>query len=140
MVQPISMDLRKRIVRDVDGGMSRNASAKKYGVAISTVVKLMQRWRTTGSMEPDQQGTPHDFKLAPHEARVRRLLAERADITLMEMKALLAKAGIEVSRSAIDRFLTRLGLGYKKNRSRQRARQARRPGSSQRLERGPGVS
>ena len=140
MTLPISNDLRKRIVKAVDGGLSRNAVAKKYEVGISTVVHLIRRWRKTGSLEPDRQGNPQDFKLAAHEDRVRKILDERPDITLMEMKERLAKAGVTVSKSAIDRFLNHLGLSYKKNGTRQRAGQARRSGGSGHLERGSRLS
>ena len=140
MVQPLSNDLRKRIVKAVDGGLSRNAAAKKYDVGISTVVNLIRRWRETGRLEPDRQGKPPDFKLAAHEGCVRKMLAECPDITLMETKERLAKAGIRVSKSAIDRFLNHLGLSYKKNGARQRARQARRSGGARRVERGSGLS
>ena len=140
MAQPLSNDLRKRIVKAVDDGQSRNATAKQYAVSISAVVKLMQRWSGTGSIAPAQQGKPPEFKLALHEARVRKLVAERPDITLAEMKARLAQAGIKVSKSAIDRFLNHLDLGYKKNAARQRAGQAGRSGRPRPVERGSGVS
>ena len=140
MTLPISNDLRKRIVKSVDGGLSRNAAAKKYDVGISTVVNLIRRWRTTGNIDPDRQGNPQDFKLAAHEDRVRQMLLEHPDITLIEMKDKLAKAGINVSKSAIDRFLNHLSLSYKKNGARQRAGQARRSGGSRRVERGSGLS
>lgn len=118
MAQPLSNDLRKRIVKAVDGGQSRNATAKQYAVSISAVVKLMQKWSETGNLEPAQQGKPPEFKLAAHKDRVRKILEERPDITLAEMKEQLAKAGIKVSKSAIDRFLNHLDLSYKKNGAR----------------------
>jgi putative transposase len=139
MSLPISDDLRKRIVRAVDGGLSRNAAAKKYEVGISTVVNLIRRWRETGSFKPARQGKIPEFKLAPHEKLVRRLCDEYPDITLKEMKAELAKTGVKVSKSAIDRFLNHLDLSYKKNAARQRARQARRAGGSRLVERRPGI-
>lgn len=140
MSLPISSDLRKRIVKAVDGGLSRNAAAKKYDVGISTVVNLIRRWRETGSFEPARQGNPRDFKLAPHEGRVRKMLDGRSDITLAEMKAQLSKAGIKVSKSAIDRFLNHLDLSYKKNGARQRTGQAGRAGRPRPVEGRSGFS
>ena len=140
MAQPLSNDLRKRIVKAVDGGQSRNATAKQYSVSISAVVKLMQKWSETGSFTPAQQGKPPEFKLAPYEARVRKLVEECPGLTLEEMKARLAKGGIKVSKSAIDRFLNHLDLSYKKNAARQRAGQAGCSGGSHPVERGSGVS
>lgn len=140
MAQPLSNDLRKRIVNAVDGGQSRNATAKQYAVSISAVVKLMQRWRGTGSFAPAQQGKPPEFKLATHEERVRKMVKERPDITLAEMRGRLLRAGIKVSKSAIDRFLNHLDLGYKKNGARQRTGQTGRSGRSRPVERRPALS
>ena len=45
MARPYSVDLRERVVRAVDNGASRRATAAQFEVSISFVVKLMQRWR-----------------------------------------------------------------------------------------------
>lgn len=140
MAQPLSNDLRKRIVKAVESGQSRNATSKQYAVSISAVVKLMQRWSGTGSFMPAQQGKPPEFKLAAHEERVRKLVEACPDITLAQMKDKLAKAGIKVSKSAIDRFLNHLDLSYKKNAARQRTGQAGRSGRPRPVERRPRLS
>ena len=124
MPRPLSNDLRERIVRVVDGGMSRNAAARKYDVSISAVVKLIQRWNTTGSYLPERVGGWRKHLLAEHTDQVNRLLADKPDITVAEMQARLAAIKIKVSQSAITRFLIHLGHSYKKNRSRQRTKSA----------------
>jgi len=60
-------------------------------------------------------------KLVPHEEKVKEILAKRPDITLEELKEALAKDGIGVSKSAIDRYVKFLGISRKKNASRRRA-------------------
>ena len=45
MGKPYSVDLRKRVVAAIEGGMSRNQAAKQFGVAISTAIGWMQRVR-----------------------------------------------------------------------------------------------
>jgi putative transposase len=122
MPRPLSNDLRERIVRVVDGGMSRNAAAQKYDVSISAVVKLIQRWRTTGSYLPGQMGGWRKHRLAEHSDKVNKLLTDKPDITVAEMQKRLATMRIKVSQSAITRFLIHVGHSYKKNRTRQRAR------------------
>jgi len=86
MPRPLSNDLRERIVRVVDGGMSRNAAAQKYDVSISAVVKLIQRWRTTGSYLPGQMGGWRKHRLAEHSDKVNKLLTDKPDITVAEMQ------------------------------------------------------
>ena len=56
MGKPYSVDLRKRVVAAIEGGMSRNQAAKQFGVAISTAIGWMQRMKETGSVAPGQMG------------------------------------------------------------------------------------
>src|SRR5688500_3758443 len=99
------MDLRERMVRAVEAGVSRRATAAKFAVSPSCVVKLLQRWRRPGTLEPDPPGGGRRAKLADQAERVDALLAATPDITIAELKARLAADGIEVSPSAISRFL-----------------------------------
>jgi len=113
MTRPYSMDLRERMVRAVEAGASRRATAAKFGQG-SCVVKLLQRWRRQGTLEPDPPGGGRRAKLADPAERVDALLAATPDITIAELKARLAADGIEVSPSAISRFLRACGLTRKK--------------------------
>src|SRR5438270_10277975 len=56
MGKPYSLDLRKRVVAAIEGGMSRNRAAKQFGVAISTAIGWMRRVDETGSVAPGQMG------------------------------------------------------------------------------------
>ena len=38
MGKPYFLDLRRRVVSAIEGGMSRNRAAKQFGVAISTSI------------------------------------------------------------------------------------------------------
>ena len=48
MSQTLSQDLRSRVIAAVDGGMSRNAAARHFGIGISTAIRWVREWRTTG--------------------------------------------------------------------------------------------
>lgn len=117
MAAPLSMDLRRRIVAAVEGGASCNAAAARFAVNPSAVIKLMQRLRATGSIEPGRMGGWKDYALARHEARVRALIAAQADLTLEELRDALARDGIRVGRSSVDRFLRARKLTLKKSHS-----------------------
>ena len=57
MGRPYSLDLRERVVRAVvKGGLSRHQAAAQLGVAISTAINWVRRFRETGGVEPDQVG------------------------------------------------------------------------------------
>src|ERR1700724_1760569 len=109
MPKPISNDLRERIVRAVRGGMSRNAAAKKFDVGISTAIRLMQLWKSTGNWQPHKVGGHIRHILAPHREEVDRILREKPDITVAEMRERLARLKIRASESAITRFLIHIG-------------------------------
>ena len=84
MPRPLSNDLRIRIVKAVDAGASRNTTVKRFGVSISTVVKLMQAVRATGSHEPKRMGGYRPVILEAHRDKVMGLVARRPDATTVK--------------------------------------------------------
>lgn len=113
MGRPYSEDLRSRIVAAVESGASRNAAARQFSVSLSCVVKLMQRFRRTGTVTPAPRGKK-PYALAGHEALVGELVAARPDLTLDELHGELGNRGIHVGRSSVNRFLQACGLTLKK--------------------------
>jgi transposase len=125
MARPYSVDLRERVVRAVANGASRRASAAKFEVSISFVVKLMQRWRRRGTVQPDRMGGAKRSALAAHGERVGALVAAAPDLTIAELQHRLAADGIAVSRSGLGRFLIAAGLTRKKRPGTPPSRTAR---------------
>ena len=130
MPRPLSNDLRIRMVNAVQNGESRHAVAERFDVAPSSAIKLMQAFEATGSHEPKRMGGYKTFKLAGHEALVPGWVEEVPDAALDELVARLAKAKLKTSRTGLWRFLKQLGLSFKKNSARQRARPAGRSGGA----------
>jgi transposase len=52
MTRPYSIELRARMVRAVEAGASRRATAARFGVSPSCVIKLVQRWQRAGTLAP----------------------------------------------------------------------------------------
>jgi transposase len=119
------VDLRERVVRAVEGGASRRATAAKFEVSVSFVIKLMQRWRLRGTVQPDRIGGWKRSALAAHAERVRAVVAAQPDLTIAELQSRRADAGLAVSRSSGGRFLVAAGLTRKKRRSMPPSRTAR---------------
>lgn len=119
MARPYSLDLRERVVKAVDGGLSRRRAASLFGVAISTVVEV---WHETGSFAAKPMGGDHSSRL---KARERAWLLERVeavpDLTLEELRGELAERGIQVGYGTVWRFFAAEGISFKKNRARRRA-------------------
>jgi transposase len=115
MTAPLSQDLRKRLIRAVEGGSSARAAAARFEVSPSAAIKLMRRARETGSLEPAKIGGYRKPLLAGHEELLRELTTTRKGITLAQIRDALVERDIEPgSLTTIWSTLRRLGLTHKK--------------------------
>jgi transposase len=114
MGKPYSNDLRERVVAAIEAGHTRVEVAELYNMALSTVGGFIKRKRETGSVGPDKFGGYKTFALEHHTARVKELVAEQPDSTLAELQVRLAKENVNVSQSAISRFLHHINMTFKK--------------------------
>ena len=123
MTKPLSGDLRERLIEAVAAGMSRRAAADRFGIAASTAVKWMRRWRDTGSNAPRPQGgDKRSDRIEAHAKEIFGLVAETHDITLAEIASHLQRRhGERFAPSTVWRFLDRHAMTFKKNGARQRA-------------------
>jgi transposase len=122
MTRPLSNDLRVRLIEAVAQGMSCRAAADRFGVAASTAVKLVRRWRDTGTSAPRPQGgDKRSGRIEAHASEILGLIAQTVDITLAEIATHLERVhGERFAPSTIWRMLDRHGQTFKKNRARQR--------------------
>ena len=87
-MKPLSNDLRERILNAVDNREgSRRKLADRFSVDVSTITRLLQLRRQTGSFQP----RPHGGGTAPtldQDAleRLRTVVRERPDATLAQMR------------------------------------------------------
>ena len=97
--------------------------ARGPGVAASTAVKLVRRWRDTGTSAPRPQGgDKRSDRIEAHAEEILGLIAKTVDITLSEIASHLEQVhGERFAPSTIWRFLDRRAQTFKKNRARQRA-------------------
>src|SRR5262249_60229194 len=82
MPAPLSQDLRERIVAAIRNGSSMRGAAARFSVSPSSAIKLMARFRATGSVAPARYGGHRRPILSPHEDLLRALVGERPDRTL----------------------------------------------------------
>ena len=116
MTRPLSNDLRQRVIDAVEGGMSRRAAAKRYGIGEATAIRWVARWRKSGSVAPNKRGSklPRSPLAACHDELI-ALVAEHPDMTLDQIVAYVRDHfGIVTSDSSVDRFFARNNITYKK--------------------------
>ena len=116
MGRPYSKDLRERVVGAVESGrMSRNQAAGHYGVAISTAIGWVRRFRETGSVAPGKMGghKPKSICGAHHDWLVERVQAR--DFTLKGLVGELAARGLKVDYRSVWAFVHAQQLTFKKN-------------------------
>ncbi len=113
MAEPLSEDLRRHLI--VEAGASRPAVAERFGVVSSTVTKLVQRLKRTGSLAPAPQGGDRrSARMEMHAEEILALVAARGDITLAEMQMAMAEHGLPVGIGTLWRFFARRGMTRKK--------------------------
>lgn len=123
MTKPLSVDLRERVVAAVDGGLSRRKAAERFGVSISSAIRWTALVRRTGDVRPRRVGG--DKRSKRIEAYAPVILAavdKKADITLAELRDLLAQQGVAVAISTLWRFFERRKITLKKSPGMRRSR------------------
>ena len=118
MAAAYSNDLRVRVLKDADAGLTSKELAERYHVSRAWVDALKQRRRETGAFAARPQTTFRGRVLAGADERLAALLAARPDATLAELReALATSAGL----TTVWRAIGRLGFTVKKNGVRRRA-------------------
>lgn len=121
MAKPLDIDLRTRIVAAVEAGLSCRSAAARFGVSESAAIKLMRRYRVTGSIAPGQMGGHKPVKLAAWRDWLMKRIGEEPDITTRALADELAERGTPVSHVSVWNLLKREDQSHKKKRSGQRA-------------------
>jgi transposase len=102
MGRPLSCDLREWALAAVDAGMSRRAAAARFGVSAASVIRWDQLRHEQGHARPKPQGgdkTSH--RIEAHAEVILEAVRRRPDITLAELRAVLAERGVSVTVSTL---------------------------------------
>ncbi len=110
-----SLDLRERILAAYDEGEgTREEVGRRFRVSMGMVKKLLQQRRHTGDIGPRHHRSGRKALIVvSHRERLQRLVAEKPDMTLQELRSAL---GVQCTPQAIHYVLVDMGLTYKKRR------------------------
>jgi transposase len=110
----------------VDGGLGVYAAAPLFRVSVSYIYKALGRRRASGDVTAHKSGGGPKPKLAAYDEALRAQVAQKADITLIELQAWLANDhAVKVSIGCLWARVRHLGLTLKKSRSAPQSRTAR---------------
>ncbi len=118
MAQYLSEDLRIRVIEAVKGGATRRQAADRFGVSVSSAVRWVQEWRSTGrTLLLRRGGDRRSGRIERHGGFLLDKIEEVPDVTLSELRELLRQArGLSVATSTLWRFFERHGVTFKKRR------------------------
>jgi len=126
-----SRDLRERIVAAREQGHSAQQIARWLRVSKRSVERYWKLYLDTGAVEAKQRGGYRRSRLEMHDKTLRGWIEEKCDLTLAQLQERIAlELKIKLGTTALWHRLERLGLSYKKNPARRRAREARYSGST----------
>jgi putative transposase len=116
MGKPASLDLRERVVVAVEQeGMSRNQAAARFGVAPSSAIKWVARFRASGSVAPGKMGGHKPKTLRGEHAEWLIARCRERPFTISQLvEELQTERGLKVDRRSVWEFLHAEGLSFKK--------------------------
>ena len=121
-MRPLSEDLRQRIIAARASGDGTGEVCQRFRVSRKSVERFWKQYQASGHCRPKQIGGYRRSRLRPHEPKLRRWIAQQADLTLAELQQRCeVKLGVKIGITALWHRLDRMGLSYKKNDARRRA-------------------
>lgn len=124
-MRPLSQDLRERIIAARERGAGAGEVCRRFGVSRKSVERFWKQHRLTGECRPRQIGGYRRSRLEKHDRTLRRWIAAQVDLTLGELqRRCLNQLKVSIGITALWHRLEQLGLRYKKNDARRRARSA----------------
>ncbi len=117
------VQLREKIVAARKDGHSAREVAKWFNVSKRSVERFWNSYQQTGSVKPKQRGGYRHSCLEAHADTLREWIAKQPDLTLHELQQrCLETFEVRIGTTALWQQLDKLGLSFKKNAARQRAR------------------
>ena len=124
-MRPLSQDLRQRIIAARQRGAGTGEVCRRFGVSRKSVERFWKQHCLTGACQPKQIGGYRRSRLERHDRTLRLWLKGQADLTLVELQQRCReRLQVVIGITALWHRLERLGLSYKKNDARRRARSA----------------
>ena len=116
-MKPLSKDIRSRIIKAREAGEGTiRGLATRFKVAVTTIQRLVNLHKKTGSIEPLPRSGGNPAKIPDAELyKLKEIVAEKPDRTIKELTTEWNKKNtVQVTTSTISRSLERCNLTLKK--------------------------
>jgi transposase len=115
MARSLSVDLRRRVVGAIEGGLSCRAAAQRFGVSAASAIRWRALERREGDGRPKRQGGDRlSQRIEAHAELILSAVAAKSDITLSELQERLKERGVAVAIGTLWRFFKRRKITRKK--------------------------
>ena len=112
----LSIDIREKVMKAIEGGMSRRQAAARFDIGPATAVRWAKRALTTGGVAPLKMGGDHrSQRIEAHADFILARIAEKPDMTIMELRdKIKERHGLGFGYGTVWRFLARHNITRKK--------------------------
>jgi transposase len=118
MARSLSVDLRRRVVDAIEGGLSCRAAAQRFDVSASSAIRWRAQERREGDVRPKRQGGDrHSQRIEAHAELILSAVAAKNDITLAELRERLKERGVPVAIGTLWRFFKRRKIAQSRRRA-----------------------
>ncbi|MGY4431034.1 transposase [Bradyrhizobium sp. F1.13.1] len=93
MAKPLSEDFRIRIVRAVEGGVSRRAAAERFGISLASAVRFLREWRQNGATKAKRQGgDQRSQRIQEYHDAIMNAIEAKPDMTPVKIAEMLNRS------------------------------------------------
>lgn len=102
---PYSVDLRTRVMEDVESGLSVEKAASKYSVSSRVIYKWKRLKQETGSLNPRRGRSGPCLKLEPYREAILNAIEQSPGLTLEDLRSQLKLPGcVQTLWNALHRW------------------------------------
>jgi transposase len=112
----LSMDIREKVMKAIEGGMSRRQATARFDIGPATAVRWAKRVETTGEVAPSKMGGDRrSQRIEAHADFVLAQIGAKPDMTIMELREKIKERhGFAFGYGTVWRFLARHRITRKK--------------------------
>ncbi|MEZ6054796.1 MAG: IS630 transposase-related protein [Planctomycetaceae bacterium] len=105
MMKSYSVDLRTRVLEDVESGLTVEKAAAKYSVSSRVIYKWKRLQQETGSLAPRRVRSGPSPKLDPYRAAILQAISQDPGLTLEDLRTQLKLPGcVQTLWNALHRW------------------------------------